>query len=69
MSRPKVKIGDVVYVRVRITGQSQENSFLPSLPVVELDGDGNELGGSFVDPESIVTPQEIRTKLMNKEQA
>jgi len=60
------RVGDTVYVRVRITGQAVQHGYLPMLPVEELDGAGKVLASARVHPDAIVTPQQVKTAVMTK---
>lgn len=56
--------GKIMFVRVRVTGPQMENSYVPSVPVSEVSIDGKVLVNGYAHPDALVSPQEIRMKLL-----
>lgn len=63
------KVGDMVYVRARITGQTTEHAGIPAIPVDEIDQQGVVLASGWAHPEAVVTAEQIRIRMMAKEGA
>ena len=62
--RPAYQVGKVAFIRVLIAGPQMTNSFIPSVPITEIDDKGAVLSQGYAHPDSIVTPAEIKMKLM-----
>lgn len=59
-----MKVGDVVFKRVRITGIPSVSKETPMVPITELDADGKELCTSYAHPDALITPADIKLRLM-----
>tara|TARA_R110002096_G_scaffold173781_2_gene348201 strand:- start:399391 stop:399600 length:210 start_codon:yes stop_codon:yes gene_type:complete len=60
------KVGSVAFVRVVITGKPIEHSFVPSVPITEIDADGVVLLNGFAHPDAIISSSEIKMKLLSR---
>ena len=65
--KPAPKAGTIAFVRVRVTGPIMDHSFVPMIPVSMLDESGTVLASGPVHPDALITPSEIRVKLLCKE--
>lgn len=54
----------VMFVRVVVTGPQVEHSYVPSVPVSEIDKSGKVLVNGYAHPDAMISPEDIRIQLL-----